>query len=258
MRARWPAVVFGDEHVHQLRVGLRRLRAALALFDADPEADASPLATASAALFRDLGAARDRAAIGAPLREQLEQAMAATGVALVAPSLPVGEAADPTAGVRAAPAQALLLDLLAATLAPDAPADAGADASPLKPQLTARLARWHRQVSKAARDFAALDDTARHRLRKRVKRLRYAVEFAQGLYGSKKVARYLRALTALQDRLGALNDVGVALAAFRGAAADDAAAVFALGWLAARRDALVTDCLPAMQRFARAARPWKD
>lgn len=248
--------LFGDEHLHQLRVGLRRLRTALALFDT-PEASL-PLAAASAALFRALGAARDRAAIGAPLREQLEQAIAATGVALVAPSLPVGEAADPTASVRAAPAQALLLDLLAATLAPDAPADAGADASPPKPQLTARLARWHRQVSKAAGDFAALDDAARHRLRKRVKRLRYAVEFAQGLYGSRKVARYLRALSALQERLGALNDVGVALAAFRGAAADDAATVFALGWLAARRDALVADCLPAMQRFARAPRPWKD
>lgn len=251
--------VFGDEHLHQLRVGLRRLRAALSLFDT--HAAPLPLAAASTALFRALGAARDRAAIGAPLREQLERAIATTGVALVAPSLPEDAAADPAETVRAAPAQDLLLGLLASTLAPDAPdasADAGADAAPLKPQLTARLDRWHRQASRAGRDFASLDDAARHRLRKRIKRLRYAVEFAQGLYGGKKTARYLRALGALQERLGALNDVAVALAAFRGAPADDAAAVFALGWLAARREALAADCVPAMRHFARAKRPWKD
>lgn len=257
---------FGDEHVHQLRVGLRRLRTALRLFErgADPGALAEP----SAALFRALGAARDAAAVAAPLREQLSQALAATGLVLDAPTLPVGDAGDPAALVRAPAAQALLLDTMAQTLPQAAPADGtadgspdgSADESPAAAHLTKRLNRWHRAVAAAASGFAALDDEARHKLRRQVKRLRYGVEFAQALWGAKKVARYLRALSALQERLGALNDVTVALDAFRAdgvGGAHDPATLFALGWLAARRAALIADCAPALKRFAEVGRPWK-
>ncbi len=245
---------FGDEHLHQLRVGLRRLRAALALFDGVPEAQS--LADASAALFRQLGAARDQAAIGAPLRAQLEQAIGAAGLSLIAPGLPQAVPGDPARAVRAAPAQTLLLDLLAATLPTD-DMPAAADAPAMPAVLASRLDRWHRRVSRDARAFAQLDEAQRHRLRKRVKRLRYAFEFTQSLFGRKKAAGYLRALTDLQDRLGALNDVGVAIAAFRSSAIDDAPVVFALGWLLARRDALAAACEPAIEQLLRSRRPWK-
>ena len=244
---------FGDEHLHQLRVGLRRLRAALALFDGDKAAEPLPLAAASAALFRELGAARDQAAIGAPLRERLTQAIASAGLTLSAPNLSQGESADPTVALRSAAAQALLLDLLDATLpVPDAAAEA-----PLPGLLATRLERWHRQVRRDARAFAQLDEAARHRLRKRVKRLRYALEFAQALYGTKKVARYLRVLAEVQDRLGALHDASVAIAAFRAAPGPDASIAFALGWLVARHAELVLQCVPALERFADVDRPWK-
>lgn len=246
---------FADEHVHQLRVGLRRTRAALSLFAVD--AQPPPLAEPVAALFRALGAARDRVAVGGPLREQLALALAATGLAIEAPSLRQGVVDDPVDAVRAIAAQTLLLELLAAGLPPPPGHGEGGDGAPLAARIGQRLNRWHRQVARAAARFAQLDDAQRHRLRKRVKRLRYTVEFAQGLYGPRKAARYLRALAALQERLGALNDVSVALAAFHGTSADDAPAVFALGWLAARRDQLAAACTPALERFTRAKRPWK-
>ena len=103
----------------------------------------------------------------------------------------------------------------------------------------------------------ALDDEGRHRLRRQVKRLRYGVEFAQALWGAKQVARYLRALAALQERLGALNDVTVALDGFRGGRRHDPATLFALGWLAARRAELIAACAPALKRFVAVRRPWK-
>ncbi|WP_341890244.1 CYTH and CHAD domain-containing protein [Variovorax sp. YR752] len=246
---------FGDEHVHQLRVGLRRLRTALRLFESD--GGVAALAEPAAALFRALGAARDAAAVAGPLRAQLAQALAATGLALDAPVLPSGEVADPAVLVRAPAAQALLLDVMAQTLPPPAPA---ADALPDEPaaaHLTRRLNRWHRSVAAAAAGFGALDDEGRHRLRRQVKRLRYGVEFAQGLWGAKKVARYLRALSALQERLGALNDVTVALDALRGGDPRDPATLFALGWLAARRAELIAACAPELKRFAAVRRPWK-
>lgn len=164
---------FGDEHVHQLRVGLRRLRSALALFGADDEDDA---AAGAAALFRALGAARDRVAIAQPLGEQIGAAMRAAGLALAPPAWPAGAGEDPVQAVRSAAAQAWLLAALqaSAVVAADEAGAAEAEA-PLK----ARLAVWHRQLRRSARRFAELDEEARHRLRKRVKRLRYALEFTR-------------------------------------------------------------------------------
>lgn len=242
----------GDEHVHQLRVGLRRLRSALRLFDGERPDD--PLAAGAAALFGQLGAARDQAAIAAPLQAALQRALVAAGLDLAAPAWPAApEADDPAACVRAPAAQDFLLDLIAALQEP-AEAEPGGT---LQDALAQGLQRWHKQVAADAPRFAELDDMARHRLRKRVKRLRYAVEFAAPLYDAKRVRRYLQPLRALQDRLGALNDVAVGLAAYRTAAAGDAASAFALGWLAAQRERLLAECAPALRDVAAARRFWK-
>lgn len=244
----------GDEHVHQLRVGLRRLRTALRLFDAD---DLAPVGESAAALFRQLGAARDLAAVAGPLQAELQQALAAVGLTLQAPALPAAaDAVDPVAAVRAPAAQALLLDLLAAVQPPPAAPDAP-DAAPLRELLARRLNRWHKQVAADAPRWAALDDEARHALRKRAKRLRYAVEFSAALFDAKRVQRYLKPLRELQERLGALNDVAVGLAGYRDARRDDPRDLFALGWLAARRERLAADCLPALRAVAKAKRFWR-
>lgn len=257
---------YADEHVHQLRVGLRRLRSAWRFFaglDAPSaaEPDAAEGGEVAAALFRALGAARDRAAVGVPLQHELRVALAALGLTLEPPSLPADvDAADPATLVRAASAQLLLLDLFAA-VQPDAaaPSEPGSATAPLRERVAARLNRWHKQVADDARRFAELDDAGRHRLRKRAKRLRYAVEFTASLFGVKAVRRYLEPLRELQERLGALNDVNVALAAFRAdpASADDRRTLFALGWLAARRELRIAEALPALARFADAKRFWK-
>jgi triphosphatase len=66
---------------------------------------------------------------------------------------------------------------------------------------------------------AHLDDKGRHRLRIKVKKLRYSAEFFGLLLPGKKAKRrrkpFLSALEALQDSLGDLNDqtTGIALLA---------------------------------------------
>jgi triphosphatase len=132
-----------------------------------------------------------------------------------------------------------------------------AESPPLRAALARRLNRWHKQVAADAPRWAGLDDAARHALRKRVKRLRYAVEFAAALFENKPVQRYLKPLRELQERLGALNDVAVGLAGYRDAGRDDPRDLFALGWLAARRERLVAECVPALKAVAKAKRFWK-
>lgn len=92
------------------------------------------------------------------------------------------------------------------------------------------LDRFRRKVKKGGRDLAELDDSARHKLRRDAKKLRYTAEFFAPLFERKRQKRrhktFLSALEALQDHLGALNDLATApeLLARLGLDSDHAAA----------------------------------
>jgi len=83
-------------------------------------------------------------------------------------------------------------------------------AARFRPLAAKRLRRWHERVIAPAEQFGRLGEAQRHALRKRAKRLRYAVEFCAALFEPKRVRRYLKQLSALQDVLGELNDLAVA------------------------------------------------
>lgn len=269
------------EHTHQLRVGLRRLRTALRFFDGARLADAidaairEPLADDAATLFRQLGQARDRAAVAEPLAIELARALAAVGQSGEPPRPPAsGDEVDPTVLVRQPLAQRLMLNLISRVqggepgFAPEAsaaqPDTAEPDAiapeplPPLRRRLAKRLNRWHRQVLVDAQAFDALDDEGRHRLRKRIKRLRYAAEFSASLFDERAVRRYLKALRALQERLGTVNDVAVGIALYSAAAPADVRALFALGWLASQRERALAACRPDLKRFVGSVRFWRE
>jgi triphosphatase len=248
-----------SEHVHQLRVGLRRLRSALQLFE--PVAADAALAEAAAVLFRRLGAARDQVVIDAEFGAELRAAMHNAGVTPEPVTAVASNEPSPTEVVRATESQRLLLDLLAATQT-DAMDEAGAADAPepavaLREQLAKCLNRWHRQLVADVKRFTELDDASRHQLRKRAKRLRYASEFCGALFEPRALRRYLKRLRALQERLGALSDVLMAMQSFAQQRDRDPAALFALGWLAARREVLIAAAAPELKAFAKVERFWK-
>lgn len=247
----------GAEHVHQLRVGLRRLRSALRLFGGAVPAPA--LADAAAALFRSLGSARDRDVLAGVFGSELQSALAGIELDELPMPNPSGvPASTPVDALRARPAQAMLLDLLAAgSVAADESDSRAKAATGLRKRLVRRLERWHRAVVADAERFEQLDSHERHRLRKRLKRLRYAVEFAAGLLDGRRLRRYLSRLQAAQQRLGELNDVVMATHVFQRARFADPRARVALGWLAARHDVLVGAALPELRAFARVRRCWR-
>jgi CHAD domain-containing protein len=242
------------EHVHQLRVGLRRLRSALRLFE-EEGADAT-LGEPAAALFRRLGSARDAAVIESEFGAELIAALHAEGMAKDAELLPASGVPElPAAVLREPAAQLFLLDLLAASQLPS-PVDPEPGA-PLRDRLARRLNRWHRQVLQDVGRFTELDDAGLHRLRKRAKRLRYGAEFAGSLFERRALRRFLRAMDALQDRLGAITDTLMATRAFREAADTHGYRAFALGWLAARRAALIHGAARELKAFRKVERFWK-
>jgi CHAD domain-containing protein len=101
-----------------------------------------------------------------------------------------------------------------------------------------------------------MDDEARHRTRRRLKRLRYAVEYSAGLFPRGRVEAYLERLREAQERLGEYNDLCVAIAHWEPLAATQTPAWFALGWLSARRAASLERCSDALTTWRKADPYW--
>jgi inorganic triphosphatase YgiF len=239
------------EHLHQARVGLRRLRSALRVF-ADWSTEVDPnWQVALASLFTSLGSARDRDALAASLLPELRLAGAPLW------DLPADLASeDAGEALCACDCVRLLLALtnfahgfaLPPMLSPGA-TTAHAEGK-LRDLVRPHLGKLHRQVTRDAVHFLNAEDEMRHRTRKRLKRLRYCVEFTASLYRSASVQRYLARLRPAQDALGEYNDLTVAAAAFRKQLAHDPRAWFALGWLAARREQLLETAARALTALA--------
>ena len=242
--------VYAEEHLHQLRVALRRLRTALRFFKGWTELLQPGWSDTLAETFTQLGATRDRDALAATVVPDLRDA----GAPWV--ELPPAETAlDPVAVVRANALTQTWLALLA--LGQRDPIETPrSDANAFHPGAAERLDVWLHQVRSDARRFGRLDDPARHRLRRRVKRLRYAAEFLAPLHEPKSVAQFMKGLAPVQDSLGHLNDVNVALTLYRSMVEQTPAAWFAVGRLSARRETLLRECAAALKTFRRIKPFW--
>ena len=257
MVRREPGVRYGNdaEDLHQMRVSIRRVRAAMVVFEEALPARAPRLRQELGWLGSLLGAVRD-------LDVQLEQIGAWSAAAEPAER----EALDVVTAVldeRRTKARARLV--------------AAMDSRRLV-RLTSSLERFltngpvkrspsaHVPILEAAPEVVALGyrkvvaigdhikegspPQALHALRIRTKRLRYTVEFIEPIY--RKPARaYAKRLIALQDVLGAHQDDVVAIATLRDIALDPpqkitSPTVFALGMLAERYRA---DATQARARF---------
>ncbi len=218
--------VTAAETIHQARVGLRRLRTVLRELAALSPAIAPAWDGVLSQAFSKLGQRRDDEVVCAAVRPLLEAASA--------PLLSWRPCAstDPAVVVRETSLQITLLAILAL-------AHAGAEQfTPLSPAATRewlarRLNDLHHKVAQAGRRFEKLTLEKQHRVRKRLKRLRYLTELTADLWPQDAVQRYLKRLAAAQDALGHHNDVAVAAAAFRAEAASQPAAWFAAGYLQA-------------------------
>lgn len=239
------------EHLHQLRVGLRRLRALLALFRGQwPALDALELDRKAADWMRSLGLQRDQDMLGLELQATLNQALQAAGLEApgAAPLHDGGAAA--AAQVRQLAAQQFLLEVMGAALALEQlPPPARRLPALIKPPLR----RWWKRLCRDAADFAVLDAEGLHALRKRCKRLRYALELCAPLLRKRRLQSLLPLLRELQALLGDLHDLELALAR-QPAATSSTAAAFAQGWLRARHAALRAQALSADSVPARLAR----
>jgi triphosphatase len=244
------------EHVHQLRVGLRRLRSVLRELCALPELSSLPATVQDqlTMLFRLLGEHRDALVLVPQLERQLAAANAPTLKHALTGPLP-----DIAAAVRDVGFQSSVLAVVAAQQRLlEGKAAAGTGRRTLREAVGKRLRKLHQQSLQAGGDFAALPEPQRHRIRKRLKRLRYLSELMRPLYPGRKVDAFVDRLKDLQDALGEYQDAAVGRRLWSELAVEDRAAWFGAGWLAAREEELARSCERTCREAARKAVPfWK-
>ncbi|PPD18571.1 MAG: hypothetical protein CTY30_05885 [Methylocystis sp.] len=99
------------------------------------------------------------------------------------------------------------------------------------------LARLRKRLLKKSKGLATLSAEERHKVRIALKKTRYGADFFEGLFEDRKAARaYLRALGDMQDQLGVFNDMEVANGLLDRIDAENPAAArasgFIRGWVA--------------------------
>lgn len=211
------------EALHQIRIGIRRLRSVLSLFrDLVNDRQANELRAELKWLQAETGLARDLdvflSEIMAPVRAQYPREPAVVRMHQHLRTRRRSAYSAARTAILSPRFRALTLRFAAWIEGGDWRANADAltrarQDAPIEMYAAERLGRLHRKVRKHGRRLRAYDQAGRHRLRLQVKKLRYAAEFLAALASDKKSQKRAQAmivvLKCLQDKLGGLNDIGV-------------------------------------------------
>ena len=236
-----PGVLKRDvESLHQMRVGLRRLRALVGMFEALVQPPAA-VRDGLDWLSGELGAARDWDVLAGSTLERIA-GLDPASLRQAAETKAEAHHRQLAQTLRAPHFTQVLLQVggwlhgrgwrAGDGLAKDAPlaAPAGRAIRPL-------LRKAEKRLDKRIAGLDTGDAHARHRTRIAAKKARYAAEFFQDLLPARRVKPYVGRLAKLQDRLGMLNDYAVAdrlLDELKGSNAQVARqAAYARGFLAA-------------------------
>ena len=99
-----------------------------------------------------------------------------------------------------------MLSLLARACTLRADGGDASGAKRAKRAIESRLAKLHDKTMRDGRRFERLDPPRQHRVRKRLKRLRYLAEFTAPLHDRDALDAFLSKLRKAQDALGEYND----------------------------------------------------
>jgi CHAD domain-containing protein len=216
------------EELHQLRVTARRIDATLSLFKQHLPAALVRARKTAKSLLRSLGATRDLDVQLAGLNAYCEELPQEERLALepLKERLTIERARARARMLRALdsePTRRWIHTLTAATDAPPAANDAGAaTVGVVMPQRVRRRFRRLRKAVRRLRADSSMEDF--HKVRRRAKQLRYALDSGAALFG-KPADEMLKALRRMQDKLGAYQDAHMARNHLNALAADPACAL---------------------------------
>jgi inorganic triphosphatase YgiF len=253
-----------SEGIHQMRVGLRRLRAALSLFkEVIQGSDLRKLKGELVWLTEQLGPARDYDVLVskalAPLRSSHHDEEEFAVLEKDLDNHRKAGLATAKAAVGSERYRRLLLDTALWLFDGDWRNNTDALETTLREQpirtfAKRELTRRMRKIAKRVRKLREMDSRSRHKLRIAVKKVRYAREFFESLRldgrGRKTSGKIDGALKTLQSALGSLNDMTVHARLAHGLARINSATrkAYAIGYLTGQEDARSEEiCAEAIQ-----------
>jgi inorganic triphosphatase YgiF len=254
------------EGIHQMRVGLRRLRAAISLFSGIRSgAEAEQIKSELKWLTNELAPAREidvfvKGKISQAVRDifprrggkAIEKAFAARRAAAL-------ERANKAVGSERC--RALLVDVLE-WIERHRSVRKGVN-TPIGKFAAETLRRRIKKVLKRGRDLAKLPARERHQFRISIKKIRYGAEFFESLFPGrrkqKQIGRLSDRLRKIQDALGSLNDFiahqkMVSDVAFKSASEDQRVRAFASGIVLGREEEAVKPLIKIAIKEVRALR----
>jgi triphosphatase len=261
------------EGIHQLRVSLRRLRAAFDLMrSAGSLNKLETLRSEASWLARSLSAARDWDIF------QTESLPAiAKGCPSVAGFGALEQVAEQCRSAAYRKVRLALADRRCARFVIElggwieargwrsevAPEGLGQLAEPAINFAGHLLSERHMKALKRGRHFKSLTTEERHRLRLAIKKLRYAVDFLLPMYGQRKAARkFFSKLAELQEELGCYNDMATTTSLLAGLDAGSSeggtAAAAIAGWQAHAMVGAEARLRHAWSDFAKMKTPWSE
>ncbi len=244
------------EFLHQMRVGVRRMRSAFSIFSRHFGREAF-LETVSGLrwLGGELGPARNWDVFLQETLPSIESALPEQDFSMLrekAQRIREKSRIRAISAVSSTRYQSLLLELGALLCR-------NAQARPLPVEEFAKetLARRYRNFERAGKGIASLDHQELHALRIEGKKLRYAAEFFTPLHPSRSSRNFLSAIGAMQDALGAINDAATTVHLLDELAGEAPEATGVMkGWVA-RDTAANLERLPSRwESFRRAKRFW--
>ncbi|MBB4260594.1 MULTISPECIES: CYTH and CHAD domain-containing protein [unclassified Bradyrhizobium] len=199
------------EGVHQMRVGLRRLRAAISLFaDILPRASTARIKAELKWLTSELAPAREiDVFLNESIRPITERDVPRRGARAIRKRFSrqrVAAFERARDAVMSAPYRRLLIDVIE-WIGSGRPH--GDDDRSIAAYAAALLDRRIRKARKEGKRLHDLDPMQRHKLRIKIKKIRYAVDFFESLYADrdrKELAALSDRLKQIQSALGSLND----------------------------------------------------
>jgi len=237
-----------DQHIHQLRVGLRRLKSAMKVLGLIQiyfrETDINQLSY----VFGKLGQYRDLHFFD----EKLKPAF----VAVDAPKMNLSSVNDlphPKTLLQSKNFQLFCLSIIELSLIQE---KISQETKRLKPLLIQELDKLNKDTKKIAPIFMEIADERRHKLRKRLKHLRYTLEFFVDFCDQSKYKDYLTSLAKVLDALGHYNDICVAIEKSKDRLSMDSNILFAMGWLKAEQTRACLDCANAIKAFSLIKKIW--
>jgi len=261
-------VLYGDdiEGVHQMRVGLRRLRSCLSVYKPlIPKKTYEHLWTEFKWITSVLGVARDWDVFNLTLQEiqEFDTTHTLQGLQHTAKEIQLNAYVEVRKAIRSPRYTKMLLELGEWMTTKAWRNDLKSkklhqlDAPVIK--FASEVLQTYRQLVLAqGEDLRAIAPEQRHEIRIEVKKLGYSTRFFAELYPCDETRLYVKTLSQLQDELGILNDANVAMQLLTQAGLDQDAPArhFLHGWYAHQQYAHFNALEIAWQQFITQKKFW--